>query len=294
MLEPPARQRSGSIDNLHSSMSSPQRVIHKNRNKSIYNRQIPSSSYHVLLIRRSTNAFPPALDLPHARRARNTRARRPRTRHALALEVTQEIGVAAPERTRAPKRINLARVAQTSLANGIRTRARAAEELALVLEQRGLDVLEDVSLCDDHCTRAVVEGVAGVCVEVVVDGVDERVAARLGGAARGVVDVVALEGDEVGRARQVEGPVVVAVAGGGPRGLAVELVVGDGHAVGGAVAEDDHLAADEGEFVVVCGGLALGRVWYLGGKVKTYRSRPDPCRPMQWHRRPRCTAGSAR
>lgn len=46
---------------------------------------------------------------------------------------------------------------------------------------------------------------------------------------------------------------MVAVAGGAPGGVAVEFVVGDGDAVGGAGAEDDHLAADEGEFVVVWG-----------------------------------------
>ena len=38
---------------------------------------------------------------------------------------------------------------------------------------------------------------------------------------------------------------MVAVAGGGPRGDAVNLVVGDGDAVAGLVAEDDVLAADE-------------------------------------------------
>lgn len=44
---------------------------------------------------------------------------------------------------------------------------------------------------------------------------------------------------------------MVAVAGCGPGGLAVEFVVRDGYAVGGAVAEDHHLAADEGELVMV-------------------------------------------
>jgi hypothetical protein len=44
---------------------------------------------------------------------------------------------------------------------------------------------------------------------------------------------------------------VVAVAGGGPAGCAVDLAVGDGNAVGGRVAEDDVLAGDEvGGYVV--------------------------------------------
>ena len=87
---------------------------------------------------------------------------------------------------------------------------------------------------------------AAVVVEVVVDGVQERVALDLGGAAGGVVDVVALEGDEVGGSVEVDAPVVVAVAGSRVVRLAVDEAVGDGHAVVGFGAEDDVLAADAG------------------------------------------------
>jgi hypothetical protein len=59
------------------------------------------------------------------------------------------------------------------------------------------DILEDVTLSEDLCAGIDFEGVLAVCVEVVVHGVEESVAADLGGAARGVVDVVLLEGDEV-------------------------------------------------------------------------------------------------
>lgn len=38
---------------------------------------------------------------------------------------------------------------------------------------------------------------------------------NLGGASAGVVDVVALHGDEIAGAEEVDAPVVVAVAGGG-------------------------------------------------------------------------------
>lgn len=87
---------------------------------------------------------------------------------------------------------------------------------------------------------------ARVLFPVVVDGVQERVAADFGRAPGGVVDVVSFEGDGVLRAREVERPVVLVVAGGGPAGRAVDFVVGNCHAAGGGFAEDDVLAADEG------------------------------------------------
>ena len=62
------------------------------------------------------------------------------------------------------------------------------------------DVLENVSLGNDVAASVHLEGVAAVGVEVVVDGVEEGVSGDFGGAARGVVDVVLLEGYEVGGA----------------------------------------------------------------------------------------------
>lgn len=51
------------------------------------------------------------------------------------------------------------------------------------------------------------------------------VALDLGGASAGAVDVVALHGDEIAGAGEVDAPVVVAVAGGGPVAGAVDEVV---------------------------------------------------------------------
>ena len=48
-----------------------------------------------------------------------------------------------------------------------------------------------------------------------------------------MVDVVSFHGDEVRGAGEVDTPVVVAVAGGGPAGDAVDVVVGEGYTVGG-------------------------------------------------------------
>jgi hypothetical protein len=74
--------------------------------------------------------------------------------------------------------------------------------------------------------------------------VQVSVALDLGGAAAGLVEVVALHGDLVAGAVQVDVPVVVVVAGGRVVGLAVNVVVGEGNAVAGFGAEDVVLAAD--------------------------------------------------
>ena len=75
-----------------------------------------------------------------------------------------------------------------------------------------LDVLENVALGDNLGTSIGLKGVARVGVEVVVDGVEKGVAGDLGGAARGVVDVVALESDKVVATGEVQTPVMVTVS----------------------------------------------------------------------------------
>lgn len=59
----------------------------------------------------------------------------------------------------------------------------------------------------------------------------KSVATYFGAAAAGVVDVIPLQRDEVAGACEVDGPVVVAVAGRGVRGGAVDLIVGDCYAI---------------------------------------------------------------
>jgi hypothetical protein len=107
------------------------------------------------------------------------------------------------------------------------------------------NVLEDVALSQNLGARVGLECVLAVGVEVVVDSVKECVTTDLGAAAGSVVDVVLLEGDKVVATGQVDSPVVVAVAGGGPTGCAVDVAVGDRDTVGGGVAEDDVLAGNE-------------------------------------------------
>lgn len=65
------------------------------------------------------------------------------------------------------------------------------------------------------------------------------------------MDIVTRKGNQVTSTIEEHRPVVVSVAGRGPAGLAVELVVGDGEAPSLVVSRDDHLAADERELAVV-------------------------------------------
>lgn len=162
----------------------------------------------------------------------------------LALEVAEEASAGATESTRAAEAVELTVAAKSGSTRG--TAGGNTEELALdtLLVDGVLDVLEDVALSKD-VARVNLEGVVRDIVEEVVDGVEESVAGDLGATAGDSVDVVVLEGDQVVGAGEVESPVVVGVAAGGPVGGAVDLAVGDGDTVGGAVAEDNVLAADE-------------------------------------------------
>ena len=119
----------------------------------------------------------------------------------LAAEAGEDARVGAVEGARAAEAVDLAGVAERARAGGVGAGVGAGEELAGggVGVERGLDVLEDVALGDGLAARVDLEGVAGVVVPVVVDGVEEGVAGDLGGAAGGVEDVVVLEGDELRR-----------------------------------------------------------------------------------------------
>ena len=87
--------------------------------------------------------------------------------------------------------------------------------------------------------------------DVVTYSVQKSVTLDLGGTAGGLVDVVALHGDEIAGAVKVDTPVVVAVTGGGVVAGAVDVAVGDGHALGGVGTEDDVLATNAGSGDVV-------------------------------------------
>lgn len=113
------------------------------------------------------------------------------------------------------------------------------------------NVLEHVALGKHIAALTDLESVAGVVVPVVVDSVQNGVALDLGRAAGSVVDVVSFHGDQVVAAVEVDAPVVVGVAGGGVVGHAVDVVVGQGNAVGRRGAEDVVLAADLGGGYVV-------------------------------------------
>ncbi len=164
--------------------------------------------------------------------------------NVLALHASQDAGVRASKSTRGTVSVGLAVAAHGSLAGS--AVVTDSEDLAGKTRlSSGLDVLEDVTLSDDLGASVSLESVLGVGVEVVVDGVEDGVTSDLGGAAGGVVDVVALEGDHVVAAGEVHAPVVVAVAGSRPRGGTVNLAVGDGDTAGSIVAEDNVLTGNQ-------------------------------------------------
>jgi hypothetical protein len=138
--------------------------------------------------------------------------------NVLAREVHQECGVLVTERTRASECIEDTIAPKIGIAVLVGGGVGAGEGLALDLGDDGRDVLEDVALGQHHAARVDLEGVAAAVrlVEVVVHGVEQRVAADLGRAAREVVDVVVLQGDQVRRAKEEEVPVVIGVAVGRP------------------------------------------------------------------------------
>lgn len=111
-------------------------------------------------------------------------------------------------------------MAQVGCASRVAGGVRAVEHLAREAARLDLvdDILEHGALDDNHGARVHLERVARVGIPVVVDRVEEGVAANLWRSSGGVVDVVALEGDQVVGSGEVEGPVVVPVAGGGPGG----------------------------------------------------------------------------
>jgi hypothetical protein len=125
----------------------------------------------------------------------------------LTLEAREHAGVRAGQSARGTVGVHLAVVAEVRLARRV-VAGRSKDLASKASLGSGNNVLEDVALSDDLGASVGLEGVLGVGVEVVVDSVEEGVAGDLGRAAGGVVDVVALHGDEVVGAGQVDSPVV--------------------------------------------------------------------------------------
>lgn len=156
------------------------------------------------------------------------------TSNSISIESRHHGGISTSEGARGTESINKAVVLQVGLASSVSTGAWAGKKLSNILQERGLDVLENVAFSDNTGAGGTdVEGVAGVVVPHVVNGVNECCSADLWGAARCVVNVVAGEGDEVCGAGEVDGPVVTVVTGGGPASVTIEFGVGDGDSTGG-------------------------------------------------------------
>ena len=120
--------------------------------------------------------------------------------NVLAVEVDQEAGVrGASEVAGRAESVQHAVVAEVRVAYLVGAGAGGGEDAAVdrALLDRVVDVLEDVALCDNLSAAADFESVALDLVPVVVDGVEEGVAADLGATSGSVVDVVVLHRHQV-------------------------------------------------------------------------------------------------
>lgn len=184
--------------------------------------------------------------------------------NVLALKVRQETLIRLAESTGRSKSVDLAITSEVGGANLVNASARRSEQLSINGRlNNSIDVLENVALGEDVTTGTDLECVAGVVVPVVVDGVQESVTLDLGATSTGVVDVVALQGDEVGVTIEVDTPVGVGVAGCGVVGNTVDVVVGQTDAVVGGGTKDVVLATDTGSLGLLDGCL-FPRLGYRG------------------------------
>lgn len=137
----------------------------------------------------------------------------------LAIKVRHKACVAGANKiARAAEGIDLARTAKVlrtgRSGGGILDSEKAASSRSIL--DRCHYAGERVALGKNLSTSGDLERVAAVVLPVVVHGMQDGVTSDLRSAARGTVDVVALEGDGVLRTSEVERPVMVVVACGRP------------------------------------------------------------------------------
>lgn len=119
-----------------------------------------------------------------------------------ATELAQHRRIALTQRTRAAENVCLAATSQGALAG--RCGGRRGEHGKLRLQVFRLhDILKDGTFHQSIGGFAL-KGMVGVCIPVVVDGVDDGSVVDLGRAAGGVADVVALNRDLVVLASEVK------------------------------------------------------------------------------------------
>jgi hypothetical protein len=148
------------------------------------------------------------------------------TGNVLSAEVREERSSAGAESARASEAVDLADASEVFAASSVGGGGWCGEEFAAHGSvEDGWNVLENVTFSKDVSTLTDLESVSAVVVPVVVDGVEESVSLDLGGSSAGVVDVVALHGDEIVGSVEVDTPVVVSVASSRVVGNTVDVVV---------------------------------------------------------------------
>lgn len=98
---------------------------------------------------------------------------------------------------------------------------------------------------------------------------EQSIALNLGAATTKVVDVVALESDEIIRSIEIHTPVSVAITCGTVRGDTIKVGVGDSDAVVGTGSEDEVLTADTS-------GLYVSVLFSFADLGQEYRNMVNP------------------
>jgi len=170
-------------------------------------------------------------------------------RDSLTLELAKERGVfLASQRASSGrsslKEVDLAITTKSRTALLVGGSIRGAEELACVICDNVLDVVEDVALEDTTSTGITAFEQVALHVEPdIVDGVEQGLATKSRATASGLGDVVVLHGDRVTSANHLKDPVVIAIAASGVIRKTIDEVAGKGDASRGCESEHVVLSA---------------------------------------------------
>jgi hypothetical protein len=140
--------------------------------------------------------------------------------------------------------VYLTRSAKCGAALLVRGRIRRAEELARIVGDNILNVVENISL--ENSASSGIAALEQVTLDVepdVVDSMKESFPAESGATASGLGDVVVLHGDRVASTDHLEDPVVISVAASRVFGGAIDEVAGESDTGAGRESENVVLAA---------------------------------------------------
>src|SRR5690242_6749417 len=172
----------------------------------------------------------------------------PSTCNALSIEFAKERSIPLASQRAGSGRgtleeVGLASPSERSAALLVRGGIGRSEELASILSDNVLDIVEDIAF--ENAAGPSVTTLEKMTLDIepdVVDGMEEGLATEGGAATSSLGDVVVLHGDGVAGTDHLKDPVVVAIAARGVVGGAVDEVAGKSNAGAGSEAKDIMLA----------------------------------------------------